>query len=94
MYSLLALTASVATYALARLLTDRRAATLRIGRQFADSWKAWRATRRPPRLRDLETDLAWLAYILFTSATLLTHNTAVFFPIAANLLVMARHIMK
>ena len=88
MYALLALSASMAMVALARLLTDPRAATIKIGRQFADASKAWRATCCPPRLRDIETDLAWLAYILFTAATLLTHNTAVFFSIAANLLVL------
>jgi 4-amino-4-deoxy-L-arabinose transferase-like glycosyltransferase len=32
--------------------------------------------------------LAWLGYIVFTAATLLTHNTAVFFPLAANLFVL------
>lgn len=88
MYALLALTASVALYALARLLTDPRAATVKIGRQAAAAWRTWRATRRQPRLRDIETDLAWLAYILLTAATLLTHNTAVFFPFSTNLLVL------
>jgi uncharacterized membrane protein len=40
-------------------------------------------------LSGLRTDLAWLGYIFFTTATLLTHNTAVFFPLAANLFVLA-----
>lgn len=31
--------------------------------------------------------LAWLGYILFTTATMLTHNTALFFPVATNLFV-------
>lgn len=43
--------------------------------------------RRVLPLRALETDLAWLGYMLFTTATLLSHNTAVFFPVATNLFV-------
>ena len=31
---------------------------------------------------------SWLAYIVFTAAAMLTHNTAIFFPVAANLFVM------
>ncbi|MCX7670315.1 MAG: glycosyltransferase family 39 protein [Anaerolineae bacterium] len=30
---------------------------------------------------------AWAAYVVFTAATLLTHNTAIFFPLAVNLFV-------
>jgi uncharacterized membrane protein len=88
MYALLTLNASLAMYALARLLTDPRAATQALGRQCIDFWREWRATHRRPPLRAIETDLAWLAYSVFTAATLLTHNTAVFFPLAANLLVL------
>jgi mannosyltransferase len=88
MYSLLALNASLALLALARLLTDPRAATLGLGQQLVDFWRAWRATHHRPPLRTVETDLAWLAYVVFTAAALLTHNTAVFLPIAANLLVL------
>lgn len=39
-------------------------------------------------LRTIETDLAWLGYMCFTAATLLSHNTAVFFPFAVNLFVL------
>jgi mannosyltransferase len=88
MYALLGLTASIALYALACLLTDPRAATVKMGRQFADAWQTWRSTRHRPRLRDLSTDLAWLAYVLFTAASLMTHNSAILFPIATNLLVL------
>ena len=89
MYTLLALNASLALYALARLLTDSRAAGAPLGQQFARAFRAWRTTPRfRPRLRDVETDLAWLGYIVFTAATLLSHNTAVFFPVAANLFVL------
>jgi uncharacterized membrane protein len=88
MYALLGLVASIALYALARLLTDPRAAAVKMGQQFADAWQTWRSTRHRPRLRNLSTDLAWLAYIFFTAATLLTHNSAILFPIATNLLVL------
>jgi mannosyltransferase len=94
MYALLALNASLALYGLARLLTDPRAATLALGRQLVDFWREWRATHRRPPLRTIETDLAWLAYVIFTAATLLTHNTAVFLPLAANLLVLGLLLMR
>jgi hypothetical protein len=46
----------------------------------------------PPRRRwllpsEIQTDLAWLAYMLFTAATVLSHNTAILFPLATNLFV-------
>nr|HMN61671.1 hypothetical protein [Anaerolinea sp.] len=37
----------------------------------------------------VETDLAWVGLVVFTVATLLTHNTAVFFLAAANLFVLS-----
>ena len=85
MYALLALNASLALYALVRLLTDPRAAAQSPGQQLGDFWREWRASHRRPPLRAIETDLAWLAYVAFTTATLLTHNTAVFFFVATNL---------
>ena len=97
MYTLLALNASLALYALAWLLTDPRSVpstVLRTGEvplgwQFVNFWRAWRATRRWAPLRVIKTDLAWLGYVFFTVATLLTHNTAVFFLVATNLLVLS-----
>ena len=88
MYTLLALNASLALYALARLLTDSRSAENPLGRQFADFWRTWRVTRRRPPLQAIETDLAWMGYVLFTAAMLWSHNTAVFFPVATNLIVL------
>jgi hypothetical protein len=118
MYTLLTLNASLALLSLARLLTDPRAATVPIGQQLLEFYRAWRAARRaegqacdeagvgyqkdlrdsgarvsaPARrrrlpIRTIETDLAWTGYIIFTTATVLSHNTAVFFPIAVNLFV-------
>jgi len=87
MYALLALNASLTFYALARLLTDPRATGESPGGQLVSFWRAWRTTRRRPPLGAIDTDLAWLGYVVFTTATLFTHNTAIFLPIAANLLV-------
>jgi hypothetical protein len=47
---------------------------------------AWAALRCS--LRAVQTDLAWGGYVLFTAATLWTHNTALFFPTAVNLFVL------
>jgi len=88
MYTLLALNASLALYALARLLTDSRSAKNPLGQQFVDFWRTWRTTRRKPPLQAIKTDLAWMGYVLFTAATLWSHNTAIFFPIATNLIVL------
>ncbi len=115
MYALLTLNAALALYALARLLTDPRAASVPLGQQFLGLVQGWRAARAAERealpetvgyerdlrgrtdwvqaptrrrwlpLRAIETDLAWMGYMFFTAATLLSHNTAVFFPIAINL---------
>ena len=39
-------------------------------------------------LQTIETDLAWVAFIVFSAATMLTHNTAVLFPLATNIFVL------
>ncbi len=98
MYTLLALSASLAMLALVYLLTDPRAADRPIGSQLIAVYHAWRRRQRgslvaaPTRWRwlspgEIRTDLAWLAYILFSAATVLSHNTAVLFPLACNLFV-------
>lgn len=48
----------------------------------------------PPLLALIKTDLAWLGYIFFTTATMLTHNTALFFPVAANLFVFGLILLR
>lgn len=50
--------------------------------------RAWLYRHRWPPIRMIETDLAWVVFILFSAATLLTHNTAVFFLLATNLFVL------
>jgi hypothetical protein len=52
-------------------------------------WRAWIFRHRWSPIRTIETDLAWVAFILFSAATLLSHNTAVFFVVATNIFVLA-----
>jgi mannosyltransferase len=51
-------------------------------------WRAWIYRHRWLPIQAIETDLAWVAYIVFSVATMLSHNTAVFFPLAANIFVL------
>jgi len=51
-------------------------------------WLTAPTQRRRLPLRTITTDLAWLGYIIFTTATLLSHNTAIFFPLATNLFIL------
>ncbi len=48
-------------------------------RVFRHSW---------PTIQIIETDLAWVAYVVFMVATLLTHNTAILLLMAANFFVL------
>ncbi len=50
-------------------------------------WRAWIFSHRWLPIRTVETDLAWVALIVFSAATLLSHNTAVLFPLAINIFV-------
>lgn len=50
-------------------------------------WRAWVHRLRPSSIRQIETDLAWGLLVVFSAATLLTHNTALFFLLAVNLFV-------
>ncbi len=51
-------------------------------------WRAWVFRHRWLPIQTIETDLAWVAFIVFSAATLLSHNTAVFFPVATNIFVL------
>ena len=51
-------------------------------------WRAWISRHRWLPIRAIETDLAWIALILFSAATLLSHNTAVLFPLTTNIFVL------
>jgi hypothetical protein len=51
-------------------------------------WRAWIFRHRWLPIYTIETDLAWVAFIAFSAATMLTHNTAVLFPLATNIFVL------
>jgi mannosyltransferase len=69
---------------------EARSDTAGYERDFRETtdWVSAPTRRRWLPLQAIETDLAWLAYIVFTAAALLTHNTAVFFPVATNLFIL------
>lgn len=50
--------------------------------------RGWIFRHRWSPIQSVETDLAWVAFILFTALTLYSHNTAVFFGIAINVFVL------
>ena len=88
MYTALMLNASLALLALSYLLTDARSAAMPTGQQLGGFYRMWRANRRCPHVNTIATDLAWIGYVCFTAATLLSHNTAVLFVLATNLFVI------
>ena len=51
-------------------------------------WRAWIYRHRWSPIQTIETDLAWLALIVFSAATLLSHTTAVFYFAATNIFVL------
>lgn len=116
MYTLLTFNASVAIYALVRLLTDSRSVRP-IGSQFREylhawrtqgpvepdpkkdfsyrddtlyqtGWRGWIFRHRWLPISAIETDLAWITFIVFSAATLFSHNTAVLFPFTINIFVL------
>jgi hypothetical protein len=52
-------------------------------------WRGWIYRHRWLHIDTIETDLAWVALIVFSAATLFTHNTSVFFILATDLFVLA-----
>jgi mannosyltransferase len=50
-------------------------------------WEAWTLRHRWLPIQAIETDIAWVAFIVFSAATLLSHNTAVLFFFAINIFV-------
>ena len=72
-------------------------------RDYLHIWRTSAPVERPPQagfsyedksrkrwlpIQTIETDLAWVAFILFSAATMLSHNTAVLFPLATNIFVL------
>jgi hypothetical protein len=57
-------------------------------------WRGWIFRHRWLPIQAIETDLAWVALIVFSAATLFTHNTAVLFPLATNIFVLGLMIFQ
>ncbi len=57
-------------------------------------WRAWVARHRWPPIRAIETDLAWIAFIVFSAATLLTHNAAILLPLSTNIYVLGMLLLR
>lgn len=51
-------------------------------------WRGWIYRHRWPPIQTIETDVAWVGLIVFSTATLFSHNTAVFFLLAVNVFVL------
>lgn len=75
----------------ARLAETRQADETGVGyrRDFRRdlAWVSAPTRQRWLPLQAIETDLAWLALMIFTTAAMLSHNTAVLFPLAVNVFV-------
>jgi mannosyltransferase len=56
--------------------------------RYQSRWRAWIFRHRWLPIQTIETDLAWFAYIVFSAATMLSHNTAVLFPLSTNIFVL------
>lgn len=52
-------------------------------------WRGWFTRQQWAPIQTIATDLAWVAFVIFTTATMLTHNTAVLFPLAVNVFVLS-----
>jgi len=57
-------------------------------------FRGWIFRHKWSPIQSIGTDLAWVAFILFTALTLYSHNTAVFFPIAINIFVLGLMLFK
>ena len=87
MYALLSLNVSLSMLSLAYLLTDPRTSSVPLGRSLLACLRGWLRPWRTPA-DAVRTDLAWGGYVAFTAATMLTHNAAVLYLIAANVFVL------
>lgn len=56
--------------------------------------RAWISRHHWLPIQAIETDLAWVVFIVFSAATMLTHNTAVLFPVATNIFVLSLMIIQ
>ncbi|MCB8943063.1 MAG: glycosyltransferase family 39 protein [Ardenticatenaceae bacterium] len=51
-------------------------------------WRGWIYRHHWLPLHAIGTDLAWVGFIVFSAATMLSHNTAVLFPVATNIFII------
>jgi asparagine N-glycosylation enzyme membrane subunit Stt3 len=56
--------------------------------RYQTGWRGWIYRHRWSPIQTIETDLAWVTFIVFSAATMLSHNTAVLFPLVTNLFVL------
>jgi mannosyltransferase len=56
--------------------------------QDQSGWRGWISRHQWYPIEIVETDLAWVTFIVFSAATMLSHNTAVLFPLATNVFVL------
>jgi mannosyltransferase len=57
--------------------------------RYQTRWRAWIFRHRWSPIQTIETDLAWVALTVFSAATMLSHNTSVFFLLATNVFVFS-----
>jgi mannosyltransferase len=57
-------------------------------------WRAWIGRHRWSPIQTVATDLAWITFVVFSAAALLTHSTAIFFLLAANLFVLGLFLVR
>ncbi|MRS03036.1 hypothetical protein EG832_07410, partial [bacterium] len=69
-------------------MVEEKPFTYKIDNRFQKRWKAWVSRHHLLPVSEIETDLSWVAFILFSILTLCSHNTAVFFPVAVNIFVL------
>jgi hypothetical protein len=60
----------------------------KVDTRYQSGWRAWFFRHRWLSIHAIETDLAWVAFIVFSVATLFSHNTAVLFPLTTNIFVL------
>lgn len=51
-------------------------------------WRTWISRHQWSPIQSISTDLSWAAFIFFSAATLLSHNTAILFFLTTNLFVL------
>jgi hypothetical protein len=51
-------------------------------------WRTWIARHRWLPIENIETDLAWAAFIVFSALTMLSHNMGILFLLATNIFVL------